>query len=218
MADEQNAHYVKFDGKQYIKTDDIRSYSNDEYLVELQSIMKPLYTYDNLNNYLKGVPGSHYKALYCNNPNPNWYCVKIPRFAGSGNIGHSDDSFYTIFSKNTNINDHVNTYQHLIQTKKFDFYIVLNSKNECINFFKYCKGFICRAMLLLNKTNIENVGGGTLKTVPMFDFSDKIFSGNVEDIDIALCKKYNISQDIVNHLITILPNYYNLDLSKYTLQ
>ena len=38
-----------------------------------------------------------------------------------------------------------------------------------------------------------------------------------EDIDIALCKKYNISQDIVNHLITILPNYYNLDLSKYTL-
>ena len=213
-----NEHYVKFDGKEYTKTDDIKSYSNDEYLVELQSIMKPLYTYDNLNNYLKGVPGSHYKALYCNNPNPNWYCVKIPRFAGSGNIGHSDDSFYTIFSKNININDQVNTYKRLIQTKKFDFYIVLNSENECINFFKYCKGFICRAMLLLNKTNIENVGGGTLKTVPMFDFSDKIFSGNIEDIDIALCKKYNISQDIVNHLITILPNYYNLDLSKYTLQ
>ena len=98
-----NEHYVKFDGKEYTKTDDIKSYSNDEYLVELQSIMKPLYTYDNLNNYLKGVPGSHYKALYCNNPNPNWYCVKIPRFAGRGNIGHSDDSFYTIFSKNTNM-------------------------------------------------------------------------------------------------------------------
>ena len=212
-----NEHYVKFDGKEYTKTDDIKSYSNDEYLVELQSIMKPLYTYDNLNNYLKGVPGSHYKALYCNNPNPNWYCVKIPRFAGRGNIGHSDDSFYTIFSKNTNINDQVNTYKRLIQTTKFDFYIVLNSENECINFFKYCKGFICRAMLLLNKTNIENVGGGTLKTVPMFDFSDKIFSGNIEDIDIALCKKYNISQDIVNHIIEILPNYYKLDLSEYIL-
>ena len=39
-----NEHYVKFDGKEYTKTDDIKSYSNDEYLVELQSIMKPLYS------------------------------------------------------------------------------------------------------------------------------------------------------------------------------
>ena len=49
----------------------------------------------------------------------------------------------------------------------------------------------------------------------MFDFSDSLFNNTVEDIDIQLFKKYNISQNIVNHILKILPNYYNLDLSKY---
>ena len=60
-----------------------------------------------------------------------------------------------------------------------------------------------------------HLDSGELKAIPMFDFSDSLFNNTVEDIDIQLFKKYNISQNIVNHILKILPNYYNLDLNKY---
>lgn len=57
--------------------------------------------------------------------------------------------------------------------------------------------------------------GGELRYVPWFDFSDPIFAGTPEEIDIALFEKYNVSQEIINHILEILPNYYDLDLDKY---
>ena len=74
--------------------------------------------------------------------------------------------------------------------------------------------YFVRICLYFNKTNLH-LFRGELKTIPMFDFSDSIFINQPEDIDLQLFKKYNISQDIVNHILEILPNYYNLDLSKY---
>ena len=54
-----------------------------------------------------------------------------------------------------------------------------------------------------------------MRTIPWFDFSDPMFAGSSEDIDVALFRKYGISQQIVDHILEILPNYYNLDLTKY---
>jgi hypothetical protein len=51
--------------------------------------------------------------------------------------------------------------------------------------------------------------------IPWFNFNDSIFNSSPEDIDNALFKKYNISQDIINHILELLPNYYNLNLDKY---
>ena len=60
-----------------------------------------------------------------------------------------------------------------------------------------------------------NQVNGELKYVPYFDFSNPIFNNTPEEIDIALFKKLNIRQEIIDHIIDIIPNYYNLDLSKY---
>ena len=60
-----------------------------------------------------------------------------------------------------------------------------------------------------------HLDNGELKNIPWFNFNNSLFNNTVEDIDIQLFKKYNISQDIINHILEILPNYYNLDLNKY---
>jgi hypothetical protein len=40
--------------------------------------------------------------------------------------------------------------------------------------------------------NDELIGGGALKTIPWFDFSNSIFNGSTEEIDIKLFKKYGV--------------------------
>ena len=78
MADEHNEHYVKFDGKQYNKCDEITNFSNDELLVEFENIVKPLYLKDNLHNHLKNIPGAlHFNGNPEYNPNPEWWCMRM---------------------------------------------------------------------------------------------------------------------------------------------
>jgi hypothetical protein len=52
-GNENNSHYdkqekIKFDGKWYKECREIKSYSNDELLVEFKNIVEPLYLKDNL--------------------------------------------------------------------------------------------------------------------------------------------------------------------------
>lgn len=213
MADEHNEHYVKFDGKQYNKCEEIRSYSNDELLMEFKSIVEPLYTKDNIDMYIKSsenaknVPYKLYKH--------KGYCAKMDLFAGSGSTGAGGESFYTLFSNNKSFNSFIDTYSNFLKLgDKFKIYVSISSEYEGTNFYNYCKTYFARLCLYLSKTTLH-LDRGELKTVPWFDFSDSIFNGSPEEIDIALFNKYNISQDIINHIIKILPNYYGLDLEKY---
>ena len=183
--------------------------------MEFKSIVEPLYLKDNLSLYIKGMDGTHYPHLISKNTNNEEWCCKIPRFAGSGTYGETKEDFYTIIPKKYNIEKFIAKFKYAKNIDKFDYYICLLNYNCCINFLNYCKTYFCRACLYFNKINIENVGGNGLKTVPIFDFSDPIFNNLPEYIDNALFKKYNIKQEIIDHILDILPNYYNLDLTKY---
>ena len=120
------------------------------------------------------------------------------------------------------LNKNIGKYCDLIYEKDktnkqyLQYYIDINTtnKNNIINLQHYLMTYFVRICLYFNKTNLH-LFRGELKTIPMFDFSDSIFNNQPEDIDLQLFKTYNISQDIVNHILEILPNYYNLDLSKY---
>lgn len=54
------------------------------------------------------------------------------------------------------------------------------------------------------------MNSSTMKYIPWQDFSKEIFSKTPKEIDDYLFKKYNISNDIRQHIEKILPDYYNI--------
>ena len=211
-----NRRYIMFDGKKYDKCEEISAYSNDELLMEFKSIIEPLYLKDNLQNYIFGVPGNIDIPKKINkHQNINNIVLRLTALIGG------EQSFYSLMYKG-DLNKNIGKYCDLIYEKDktnkqyLQYYIDINTtnKNNIINLQHYLMTYFVRICLYFNKTNLH-LFRGELKTIPMFDFSDSIFNNQPEDIDLQLFKKYNISQDIVNHILEILPNYYNLDLSKY---
>lgn len=208
-----NNQGVTFNGKEYDKSEEITQFSNDDLLMKFKNIVEKLSNADNVDNHVyasKSAKNVPYTAkLY------KGYVSRIDLFAGSGSIGNKGESFYSLFSKNRNVEDNISTYDNFAKLKdKFKLYIPFKSENEGIAFYNYCKTYFCRCSLFFKKTNLH-LDRGEMKSIPWFDFSDSIFEGMPEEIDIALFKKYNINQDIINHILEVLPNYYELDLDKY---
>ena len=225
--DNQNPN-ITFDGVQYTSCDQITTYSNDSLLMEFKSIIEPLYTKDNLDKHCKLsekiLPSDGANRYLELNPNPNWWCVGIVMMhAPLKSDGSHGDSWNAMISKNK-LKDYIGTYKDLMkktridkngkQTKLIKLYFAFNNKQESYNFLKYIQTFFVSNCLSLIKTS-ASFSKGELTHIPWFDFSDPIFNGSPEEIDLALFKKYNISQQIIDHIITTLPNYYNLDLTKY---
>lgn len=213
-ADDKN---TIFDGKTYDKCAEISTYSNDHLIMQFKSIVEPLYCNDNLDKHCKLTTpiNNGMNRFYEAHPNNNWLCFKVDPFAGSGTDGINGDSFFSLVSNNRSIVDSIYSYPDLLQLKnKLKFYFVIGSNKEGKNILMYEKSFFARCCLYLNKQGL-NLMNGEMKTVPWFDFSDPMFAGSPEDIDVALFRKYGISQQIVDHILEILPNYYNLDLTKY---
>ena len=217
-----NGSYITFDGKKYQKCEEIRTYSNDDLLMKFKSIIEPLYKNDNIDNHLKAVSGAHYKRYIVENPKNNPYIIIIPQFSGHS-IARSKQigEFYAMYSKDRTFentggkfND-LNIKKSRSGTKLLNFYIQFITEEETYNFWKYAHTLFFQTCMRLIKTALDEIGGGELKYIPWFDFSDSMFEGSSEDIDNELFKKYNISQNIINHLIIDLPNYYDLDLTKY---
>ena len=71
-----NRRYILFDGKKYDKCEEISSISNDELLTKFKSIIENLCN-NNLEQHLYAVPNAIKWKKYINNPNPNWWCIKI---------------------------------------------------------------------------------------------------------------------------------------------
>ena len=223
MANEHNEHYVKFDGKQYNKCEEISLTSNDELLNEFTDKVINLAKKDNLNNHLTYSPGllSHSPGIKQHTeykPNDMWYCIRM--------VKHSHDLCILPTSSETPIKYKEIGYK-TVQCKKKNGDIInkpfmeyyyhfddIHTAKNCINYFKT---MFVRILLYQYMTQKQNFLDTTTQFIPWFDFSDSMFNGTPEEIDIALFKKYHISQNIVNHIIEILPNYYKLDLSKYIL-
>lgn len=203
-------HYVKFDGKEYNECSEITIYSNDNLIMEFKSIVEPLYQKDSLDNHLKvskkRIPSGGDNRFFEPNPDPNWFTLQINRYKAGP---------YAIITNKDSIKDKLGIYKSYFSNDIRMFYFSYKTKNMLYNSLSYFKTYFCRMCLMLSMHNDELVGGGALKTVPWFDFSDPIFDGTPEEIDMSLFRRYNISQDIIDHIISILPNYYDLDLTKY---
>lgn len=216
-----NTCNIVFDRKQYTKTDDISLTSNDELLNEFTDKIINLAKKDNLNNHLTYSPGllSHSPGIKQHTeykPNDMWYCIRMVKqshdlcilpTSSETPIKYKEIGYKTVQGKKKN-GDIINKpfmeyYYH------FD---DIHTAKNCINYFKT---MFVRILLYQYMTQPQNFLDTTTQFIPWFDFSDSMFNGSPEEIDIALFKKYNISQDIVNHIIETLPNYYKLDLTKY---
>ena len=221
--DEYNEHYVKFDGKQYNKCEEIRSYSNDELLVKFYNIVSPLYKNTNLEQHLKTMSTSRYTKYNTKNQNINNYILRFDRSAGNKEKG---DDFYTLLHKG-NISKCIGTYKDLskqtyIYGNKLynfvEFYFDLITKHNCENFRNYLMCDFARTCLYLIK-NTTDLMRGELKYIPWFDFSDPVFSKSPSEIDDYLFAKYipevdektGITRDeIRKHIEELLPDYYSI--------
>ena len=210
-----------FDGKEYNKCNEISSISNDTLLTEFKNIIEPLYLKDNIDSHIKAISSSPYKKYIVKNPINNPIVIMIPRYSGHSTARSREiGEFYTMYSKDKKITDVCGNFNDMClkksksNTKLLQFYIIFNNKEEAYNFWKYTHTIFFQAAMRLVKTVLNIMGSSILKYVPYFNFSDNIFNGSIEDIDINLFKKYKINQNIINKIISY-SNYYNLDLSKY---
>ena len=202
-----NEHKIVYDGIEYNKCSEIKKYTNSFLLREFNEIITPLIKKDNMQMHVKRIPNVHAyggvpEEKY---PDVNCYVLRLTRFAVHTDGKHTDNA---IISRNYIDNKRFKDYSDL------KYYIPCKSENELIRIKNYLRGYFNRAALYLISTSYE-LGAGELRYVPWFDFSDPIFEETPEEIDIALFEKYNVSQDIINHILEILPNYYDLDLTKY---
>ena len=212
-----NRRYILFDGKKYNKCEEISRYSNDELLMKFKSIVQPLYLKDNLQMHVKRIPDVHEfgNAPVEHNPDDNWWILRLNRYNGTdSNTKHIN---FGILSRNMLTPYLYKDIKNKIDSKGnifLKYYIPSNNKQFIINLINYTETYFCRICLYLIQNSCE-LGRGECRFIPYFNFSDNIFNNTVENIDLYLFKKYHISQDIVNHILQILPNYYNLDISKY---
>ena len=201
---------VTFDGKGYNKCSEISQYSNDSLLMEFKNIIKPLYEEDDLFSHLKYTPGLTVHGLGMkehteNNPNLSWWVVRITRFSDR----------YTLYSNKS----YLDTYKNLIniknsvgktQKKYLDYYFAFENKQGAINCINYLKTSFARAAYYIVQTGIELFMSGEFKYIPWFDFSNPIFSKSPSEIDDYLFDKFNISDEIRQHIEELLPDYYGI--------
>ena len=217
---------IVFDGKKYEKSSDITLYSNDEYLVRFNDIIDTLLS-DNLDNHLKATPESiKYKSKIERNPDPEWWCVRIPAIRGhvSPDSGMIKDDYYTIISNSDKelykilgqykdlsaIKDRKSSINPNPDKKSLEYYFPFDTETEMRNFYNYLRTDFCRACYRLVKNASNVFSGGELKRIPWFDFSDGRFSKPPKEIDDWLFGKFNIGSDIREHIEEILPDYYNI--------
>lgn len=222
---------IIFDDKVYSNCNDITLYSNDEFVNIFKKNVTNLYTKKSLQMYIKYVPGLKSHAygldLYTeNNPDPNWYCVKISAIRGNmASNGTKKSDYYTFITNDKKITliDLYKNFIHLGNTKQgnkttFGYYYAFNEKETAVNFLSYLKTDFARLCLYTEKTSTDIVNG-CLRYIPWFDFSDPVFSESPSEIDDYLFAKYipevdeetGITRDeIRKHIEKLLPDYYSI--------
>ena len=223
MANEHNEHYVKFDGKQYSKCEEISTISNDSLLMSIKTKINCENLLDNIHVHIVKQPNTN-KFASCKieqNPQDNWWCVRMTPFAGDNHRGNKGADFYTTVTKKY-INELPITYKDAqSKTYKFnngviknymDYYIHFNTYLEAKHCLDYLISDFARICIYFIKTTIE-LSSGELKYVPWQDFTQ-------EWNDEKLFKKYGITKEEIQHIYEVLSNYYNIkriDLDTYEL-
>lgn len=211
---------IIFDGHEYEKCSEISRFSNDVFLSEFKKIVEPLYLKDNLHNYIKyGKKDCHEydrKNHLELHPNPDWWCVKIANIRGNVAANGVKPDFFTLISNNSD-EEEKSTRQYGVMSKEknkngnclINTYFAFNNKNEQRGFINYIKTDFFRCCLYLIKTT-NSVITGEMRNLPWFDFSNPIFSKSPSEIDDYLFDKFNISDEIRQHIEELLPDYYGI--------
>ena len=209
---------IIFDGKEYEKCSEISRFSNDAFLTEFKKIVEPLYEANNLEENMRAVPDDiHLRKYWIYDQDENDYVIKIAILRGhiAPKYGKKED-FYTLISNNTEeINKAVGQYKDLVKkTNKqgkrlINFYIAFNTKQKMLNALNYLQTDFCRVCLYLKKFN-SNMYPNVFDCIPWFDFSNEHFSKSPSEIDDYLFDKFNISDEIRQHIEEILPDYYGI--------
>ena len=211
--DTTSAGKIHIYDKVFDKCEDVKLWSNDDILE--QFVEKLGHVKNSLwDNIKHNKPYGH---GYEENPNDNWWCIKIQQIRGhvQNNKDRFSPDFFTVLSNNSDFIKSVSGQYKDIKDKasrtgKVEFgYFAFDTENELTNFINYIKTDFVRTCLMLTKRN-TNLFRGELKFIPWFDFSDTVFSKSPKEIDDYLFKKYNISDDIRKHIEEILPDYYNI--------
>lgn len=211
--DTTSAGKIHIYNKIFDKCEDVKIWSNDSILEQFVEKLGPVKNslWDNIKHNKPHFHG------YEENPNDNWWCIKIQQIRGrvQNNKDRFSPNFFTIISNNLDFIKSVSGQYKDIKNKasrigKTEFgYFVFSTENELNNFINYLKTDFLRACLMLTKRH-NNLFRGALKYIPWLDFSDAVFSKSPKEIDDYLFKKYNISDDIRKHIEEILPDYYNI--------
>ena len=209
--DEYNEHYVKFDGKEYEKCEEIRSYSNDELLVSIKNKIGCDNLIDNFMSHLKSVPGAKDQIQkYENNPNKNWWIYRIKAFSGQSTARSKEiGEFYALTSKQDTYESCCGLYKDFEAKKDrtgkqyLTYYMILPSEQCLHNFWGYIHTDFVNIILYCYKTGL-NLFRGALDVIPWQDFTQ-------EWNDEKLFKKYGITKEEIQHIYDILPNYYGIE-------
>ena len=197
-----------YNKREFNNINDIKPWSDDKYLDNFVNIIKPLFEKENVDQHVKEDPHEWAIERYTeNNPNNNWWCLKISQLRGNQSKTGVQDDYYTFIPK-----DRIpQLYKEIEEQKKNNtlFYFSFDKKQDCLNFINYLKTDFARTALKVIKTTGQLMRG-ELKYVPWFDFSDNHFSKSPREIDDWLFKKYNISDEIRKHIEEILPDYYGI--------
>ena len=223
FCDMAGSSSITFDGKKYDKTDGISTYSNDDLLVSIKHKIGCNNLSDSIHNHIVKEPNTN-KFSSCKieqNPQDNWWCIRMSPFAGDNHRGSKGADFYTTVTKKY-INELPITYKEAqSKTYKFnngviknymDYYIHFNTYSEAKHCLDYLISDFARICIYFIKTTIE-LSSGELKYVPWQDFTQ-------EWNDEKLFKKYGITKEEIQNIYDILPNYYNIeriDLDTYEL-
>lgn len=216
-------HNIIFDGNVYGKCSDVKHYSNDALLTAFYNILDIHNIQNNLHVHVKrtGDGKAFPSCEFIEAPDMNQYVYRTKAFSGHSNARSKEIGEFWAFTSNaTTYNECCGQYKRFIDKTDRNgnafcqYFIPFNNEVELKGFWNYCHSIFFNICLYSTKLSL-NLDKGELKTVPWFDFSDPMFAGSPEDIDVALFRKYGISQQIVDHILEILPNYYNLDLTKY---
>jgi hypothetical protein len=220
---------IIYNNIEYNNIYDITVFSNDKLINEFNNIIKPLYNKENLWEHIKRVPQKLWAGKYNKeyktkkdelNEDENSYCIRFAHFIGdSSNDGKKIDCWYSLFYNRPNVtNNMFGKYKDMIKKtikyrgydKQFmEYYVSFKTEQEGLNFINYIKSDFVRTCLYLIKNSV-NILRGEMSYIPWFDFSNEHFNKSPKEIDDWLFKKYNISNEIRNHIEEILPDYYGI--------
>ncbi|PNL92347.1 Eco57I restriction-modification methylase domain-containing protein [Aerococcus viridans] len=96
---------------------------------------------------------------------------------------------------------------HMIPTQTFITLGNFDTENEAIALNKYIKSKFARVMLSVKKATPDNARKDVWSYVPLQNFqsdSDIDWMGSISDIDSQLYKKYNLDNDDINYIETIV--------------